>query len=226
MNWPTLDALVAMIPLPAGYRFAPCNRARIVPLIAAIKQWHPAISAGAASVYLREEFYLQKVCLDGAYDKDIWVVPILFNDELAGVWSFEREIDSLAIYGRLLILAPAHRGAKLSVITLSGTEKIGRVMGAAFMYALATLSHPYAQRALEHAGYRLLGFFPGYDREEVAPGVAKRVYQAVYAKLLVPKDEVHWPDPKNLTPRARALFELLFADEPVALPQTALDTER
>ena len=214
MNWPALEALEAMIPLPTGYRFAPCHRAQIVPLIAAIKEWHPAISAGAGSIYLREEFYLQKVCLDGAYDKDILVVPILFNGELAGMWSFEREIDSLAIYGRLLIVAPAHRGAKLSVITLSGTEKIGRVMGAAFMYALATLSTPYVQRALEHAGYRLLGFFPGYDREEVAPGVVKRVYQAVYAKLLVPTDEVQWPDPKNLTPRSRALFELLFADEP------------
>ena len=212
MNWPTLEALQDMIPLPAGYRFALCHRAHIAPLIAAIKQWHPAISVGAGSVYLREEFYLQKVCLDGEYDKDIWVVPIMFNDELAGMWSFEREIDSLAIYGRLLIVAPAHRGAKLSVIALSGTENIGRAMGAAFMYALATLSHPYAQRALEHAGYRLLGFFPGYDREEVAPGVVKRVYQAVYAKLLVPEDQVHLPDSKNLTPKARALFALLFSD--------------
>ena len=214
MKWPALEALEAMIPLPTGYRFAHCHRAQIAPLIAAIKEWHPAISVGVGSVYLRQEFYLQKVCLDGVYDKDILVVPIMFNDELAGMWSFEREIDSLAVYGRTLILAPAHRGAKLSVITLSGSEKIGRAMGAAFMYALATLSTPYVQRALEHAGYRLLGFFPGYDREEVAPGVVKRVYQAVYAKLLVPTDEVQWPDPKNLTPRSRALFELLFADEP------------
>ena len=36
--------------------------------------------------------------------------------------------------------------------------------------------------------------------------------QAVYAKLLVPEDEVLRPDPKNLTPKARALFELLFSD--------------
>ena len=65
MNWPTLEALQDMIPLPVGYRFALCHRAHIAPLIAAIKQWHPAISVGAGSVYLREEFYLQKVCLDG-----------------------------------------------------------------------------------------------------------------------------------------------------------------
>ena len=123
-------------------------------------------------------------------------------------------IATLAIYGRLIVLAPEHRGAGLSVLAMQGTEHLGRTMGAAFMYALATLQHPYAQRALERAGYRLLGFFPGYDRVEVSPGIVKRVYQAVYAKLLVAEDEVHWPDPKNMSPHARALFELLFADRP------------
>ena len=220
MNWPTVDALATLMPLPTGYRFAQFDRAHIAPLIAAIKEWHPAISVGAASGYLREGFYHDKVCLDGRADKDVLVVLIMFNDELVGVWSVEREIDSLAIYGRLLIVAPEHRGAKLSVHTMGGTENVGRTMGAAFMYALATLKTPHMQRALESAGYRLLGFFPGYDREEVAPGVVKRVYQAVYAKLLVPEDQVHRPDPKNLTPRARALFELLFADAMVAHLQT------
>ncbi|MGH9577052.1 MAG: hypothetical protein ACRD3R_06410 [Terriglobales bacterium] len=214
MNWPTVDALATLIPLPPGYRFARFDRVHIAPLIAAIKVWHPDISVGTASCYLREDFYHRRVCLDGADDKDIRVVPIMFNDELAGMWSFEREEDSLAVYGRLIIVAPAHRGGKLTNFTMAGTESLGRAMGAEFMYALASLKTPYAQRALEHAGYRLLGFFPGYDREEVAPGVVKRVYQSVYAKLLVPEDEVHWPDPKNMTPRARALFELLFSKEP------------
>jgi hypothetical protein len=64
----------------------------------------------------------------------------------------------------------------------------------------------------EAAGYRLLGFPPGYDREEVSPGVVKRVYEAVYDKLLVAEDEVLRPDPRNLTPRARMLYALLFPD--------------
>lgn len=78
------------------------------------------------------------------------------------------------------------------------------------------MKNVYVQRALEGAGYRLLGFFPGYDREEVAPGVVKRVYQSVYAKLLVPDENVHWPDPKNMTPKTKQIFELLFRAEPVA----------
>ena len=48
--------------------------------------------------------------------------------------------------------------------------------------------------------------------------MVKRVYQAVYAKLLVPADEVLLPDPKNMTPKTSALFELLFGDAPDATP--------
>lgn len=212
MRWPSVEALGALVRLPAGYRFAGLGRAHLAPVVAALKEWYPDISVGASSCYLREDFYLDCVCLDGASDKDVWASLIMFGDEMAGFWSFEREQDSLAIWGRLIVVAPGHRGAKLADHTMSGTESIGRVMGAAFMYTLVTLKNPYAQRALEQAGYRLLGFFPGRDREEVAPGVVKRVYQAVYANLLVPQDQLHWPDPTNMTPKARALFELLFPD--------------
>lgn len=214
MKWPAIETLRELIPLPAGYDFLAFEHVQIAPLIAGLNEWHPEIAAGVSSCYFREDFYLNRVAMRGEADADILVVPIAFNGEMIGMWSFEREIDSLAIYGRLIVLAPEHRGAGLSVIAMQGTEHIGRNMGAAFMYALATLQHPYAQRALESAGYRLLGFFPGYDRVEVSPGIVKRVHQAVYAKLLVPEDEVHWPDPKNMSPRARALFELLFADRP------------
>ena len=216
MKWPTTSELSALVPLPARYCFAELDRAMIPALIAAMRVWHPAISVGVASCYLRDDFYFNRVVLDGKLDRDVLVVPITFDGELAGVWSFEREIDSLALYGRLIIIAPDHRGARLAAVALKGTENLGRAMGAAFLYALATLKIPHAQRALEGAGYRLLGFFPGYDREEIAPGVVKRVYQAVYAKLLVPEDEVLRPDPRNLTPRARALYGLLFSDVPAA----------
>ena len=212
MKWPTTSELSRLVPLTEGYCFAELDRAMIPALIGAIRVWHPAISTGVASCYLREDFYHRSVVLDGEEDRDIMVVPFTFAGQLAGVWSFEREIDSLAIYGRLIIVAPEHRGARLAAAAMKGTENLGRAMGAAFLYAMATLKIPQAQRALEGAGYRLLGFFPGYDREEVSPGVVKRVYEPVYAKLLVPEDEVLRPDPRNLTPRARVLYALLFSD--------------
>lgn len=212
MRWPPTEAIAALAPLPPGYRYAPLGRADIAPLIACLKAWYPSMAAGFNSCYLREDFYLRRACLDGELDRDVIGIRIMHDGELAGFWSFEREVDSLAIWGRVLVVAPEHRGAKVSVHALSGAEGIGRVMGAAFLYAFAPLSTPYVQQGLERAGYRILGFFPGRDREEVAPGVVKRVYQAVYAKLLAPEDQVHWPDPDKMTPRAREMYGLLFPE--------------
>ena len=51
-----------------------------------------------------------------------------------------------------------------------------------------------------------------YDREVVSPGVVKRVFEAYYAKILVPIDELHVPDKKNLTPQTLALYKTLFPE--------------
>ncbi len=218
MKWPTADEMRALIPLPEGYRLERFELAHVADLITGVKTWYPEVSVGVNSGYLREDYYLNRVYLEGKNDRDIIVFPIAFQGKLIGMWSFEREVDSLAIYGRILIIAQEHRGANLGGIILKGSEVLGQSMGAAFMYALATLKTPHAQRAMESAGYRLLGFFPGYDREEISPGVVKRVYQAVYAKLLVPESEILRPDPKNMTPKSSALFAMLFGNAPDATP--------
>lgn len=211
MNWLPPDRFRALIPLPLGLRVESMRSAHIAATIASFRRWYPDIAYGSNSGYLRDEFYRHRVCLDGAIDKDVQVFTIWCGDELVGLWSIEREVDSLALYGRVVAIAPQHAGAGLTRRLTSGTEEAARQMGAAFMYSLVTLKHPYVAQALETAGYRLLGFWPGFDRELV-DGVVKRVYQAVYAKLLAPEDEVLRPDPKNLTPGAKALFELLFSD--------------
>jgi GNAT superfamily N-acetyltransferase len=186
------------------------KRSEIPALAAAVAEWHPDISVGAASCYLREDFYADKACFDGEPEKDLLVVLIRCGDELAGVGSWEREQDALAIYARFGAIAPQHRGAKLAVRAMEFGENLARSMGAGFIYGLATLKIPNMQLALERAGYQLLGFAPGYDREMVAPGVVKRVYEAFYAKVLVPDEELLRPDPRNLSPRARLLFDVLF----------------
>jgi hypothetical protein len=210
MKWPTIDEMPALAPLPDGYSYERLKRSGIPALIAGIKVWHPDISVGAASCYLREDFYSEKVFLEGEADRDICVLLFKHNDELVGMWSFEQEPEALAIYGRLMIIAPAHRGSKVAGSATVGTERMGRAMGAEFMYVMATLKIPNMQLALERAGYQLLGFTPGYDREMVAQGVVKRVYEAVFAKVLVPDHGLLRPDPKNLTPKTKALFDLLF----------------
>jgi hypothetical protein len=196
--------------LPDGYRNESLRRADIPALIAAIKVWHPDVAVGAASCYLREDFYTEKVSLAGETERDVIVVVTRFNDDLAGMGSWEREPDAHTLYARFGAIAPEHRGAKLAVRAMEFGERLGRAMGAGFIYGMATLKIPNMQLALERAGYQLLGFSPGYDREVVAPGIVKRVYEAVYAKVLVTDEELLRPDPKNLSPKARALFDVLF----------------
>jgi hypothetical protein len=66
------------------------------------------------------------------------------------------------------------------------------------------------QRVFETLGWQLIGITPGYDREMVAPGVVKRVYEAVYAKVLVAETGLLRPCARNLTERTQAFFRLLF----------------
>lgn len=212
MHWPSTEEIATMTHLPAGYRFEQLKRSDIPALIQAIQIWHPDISVGIGSCYLRESFYIEKVFLRNEAEKEHYVVLIMHGDKMAGMGSWEREPDALSLYARLGIIAPEHRRVQIVGRTVEFTENLARAMGAGFVYGLATLKVPYMQLALERAGYQLLGFAPGYDRELVAPGVVKRVYEALYAKVLVHDEELLRPDPKNLSPKARALFDVLFPE--------------
>ena len=210
MDWPSTEAMAALVGLPEGYRLERLKRHEVAALVAAIKEWYPDISVGLASCYLREDFYHHNAFLDDENEKDLLVMLVKRGDELAAMGSWQREPEALSIYARFGAVAPQHRGAKLAVRAMEFGECLARAMGAGFIYGLATLKVPSMQLALEHAGYHLFGFVPGYDREMVAPGVVKRVYEALYAKVLVPDDQLLRPDPKNLTPRTKALFDMLF----------------
>jgi hypothetical protein len=212
VNWLPWNESLRLIELPPGYAVHTMRSEHIAAVTAALLHWYPDITFGANSGFLREHFFRDRVCLDGALDKDVIVLSVWHQDELVGVWASEREVDSLALWGRLVAVSPQHAGKGLTRGINEGMEEVGRRMGAAFIYAMVTLKHRYMQQALESGGYRLLGFLPGYDRELVAPGVVKRVYQAVYAKLLAPENKVLRPSPTNMTPTARGLYELLFSD--------------
>jgi len=210
MRWPSSPEMAQIVPLPAGYTFEQLSRCEISELIAKVQQWHPDISVGAGSCYLRKQFYLDKIFLTDGPERDIYVQLIKFAGEVVGMWSYEREIDALSIYGRLLIVAPEHRGSKVALHCMSGTESVSRACGAEFIYTMATLKVSHMQVALERAGYRLIGFVPGYDREVDKDGIVKRIFEGVYAKVLVPEEAMLRPDPSNLTPGTRKLFELMF----------------
>ena len=210
MQWPDLEVAYRGAPLPEGYRYAQLRRTDVPLLRAAIAEWHPDVSVGAASCYLEQAFYETSASFAGEPERDLLIVLIWKHEEFVAFASWDRERAQEALYGRFGVIAPAHRGARLSTCMMQLGEVIGRTMGAGFIYTLATLKVASMQLALEHAGYQLLGFAPGYDRELVAPGVVKRVYEAWYAKVLVTEDELLRPDPAKMTPKTRQLFELLF----------------
>ena len=212
MKWPGIEEMAGMYQLPDGYRYQQLTRADVPTLAEAISRWYPDIGVGIASCYLRESFYTEKVFLRGEAEKDFYVVLLKYGEELAGMGSWEREPDALTLYARLAVISPEHRGAQIASRSIEFTVNLARAMGAGFVYGMATLRRPQMQLALERAGYRLLGFVPGYDRESVAPGVIKRVYDAVYGKVLVPEEDLIRPDPAQMSPKARALFEMLFPE--------------
>ena len=213
MKWPTIEQISAMTSLPEGFRLELLKRSEIPALIEGIGRWHPDIAVGGGSCYLRESFYHEQVYLAGEAEKNIFVAVFRRGDELVGMWSWEQEPDALTLYARLIVISPRYRSAKLASSVIPMAEVAGRAMGAEFFFGLATLKIPHMQHALEMAGWQLIGFTSGYDREEVAPGVVKRVFEGVYCKVLVPEDELVRPDRNNLTPRARALFDALFPGE-------------
>ena len=201
-------------PLPAGYRFELLRRDDIGALVAHLDRWYPDVGVGAASGFLRRGFYDREVLLaDGpdAPDRNAIVVIVKCGERIAGMIACEREPEALALYGRLAVVAPEHRGAGLGLHAIATIERIGRALGMGLVYGMATLKIPHTQRAFERLGWRLIGIVPGYDREFVGSGAVRRIYEAVYAKVLAACHELQHPDRQHMTPRTLQLFELLFA---------------
>ncbi len=213
MQWPTLEKISLMSPLPEGYHYAFMTRDDIAPVISSIREWFPSVTVGLGSWYLAEQFYLDDVVMEDDMNKSVLVLLIKKGIELVGFGSWERESAALTLFARLGAIAPAHRGARMAVTAMELGEKMGRAMGAGFIYTLATMKMPQMQLALERAGYQLIGFMPGYDREETSPGIVKRVFEAGYAKRLAPAEEFLRPEDKNMTPNAKRLFDMIFPPE-------------
>jgi len=205
-----IEHFAALAPLAVGYRFEMLKRADIPALVAALTAWFPDIAVGGASCYLQEEFYSRKTFFADALEEDNLVLVLRRGDALAGMFSCELDRATQSIYAGLGVASPEHRGSNLAHAGMVFAEAVGRHLGMGFIFGMATLKHPYAQLAFERAGWQLVGITPGYDRELVAPGVVKRVYEAVYAKVLEAAAGLQHPQRQNLTPRTQAFFDSVF----------------
>ena len=210
VRWPTAEALAASVPPPDGYRYELLKWTDVPALARGLNEWFPGLAVGNASCFLRQDFYPNRVYFEGGPDRDFFVVGFKRGDDWAGVLAVERD---RVVYGRVGAIAKAYRGAGLSKLFPPLIEAMGKAMGMGLVYGLTTLKAPNMQVGFEKAGWRLIGIMPGFDRELVAPGEVKRVFEAIYVKVLVTQSELVRPTFSGMTPATRALFELLFPGE-------------
>lgn len=211
IRWPTAEMIESVSPPAPGYHYEVLAQETVPELISSLGAWQPNWRVGAASVFLREDYYESHVYLDGGPQKDVFVVLLRHGDELAGMVAQERIVDALALYAGLVALSPAYRGGKALWGNGDFYQELAQLMGLQYIYALSSLKHRGSQRYMESHGYKPIGFVPGYDREEVSPGIIKRVVEVGYAKCLVDSDAMLTPDVANMTPEVRRLYEFIFA---------------
>jgi RimJ/RimL family protein N-acetyltransferase len=216
MQWPTESVIQQAAErlglFPKGMVFHQLTEADIAEVIASLKQWYAAITVGAESRHLQPDFYRQKVFMKGDEEqRDTFVGLLRDGGSLVAFYSIERDAYSLALKGRLAVVNPSYRGKKIAQTIPKLFELFGRLCGAGVIYYFVTLEHPISQHLSERFGYQLCGIVPGYDRDMISPGVVKRVYEAIYAKVLVPSDDLHLPQRSNLSDKVKMLWEQLFA---------------
>jgi hypothetical protein len=210
MVWTAIEDVAARVPLPEGYRYERVARVDIPEIVCSLAQWYPGIAVGNASCHLDENFYNEKVVLDACSERDFFVLLFRKGRELAGMLSIERDRASEVLYGRVGAVSPKHRGLNLSERFPALIEMMGHSMGMGMVYGLATLHVPHMQEKFERRGWQLVGIIPGFDREMVKPGIVKRVYEAIYAKVLVDEEAFVRPRYGDMTPATAALFDLLY----------------
>jgi hypothetical protein len=211
MNWVAIDELSNKLPIPPGYRIEQLKRSEIPEVIRCFRDWFPDVTVGAESCYQREDFYSREVFLEGEPERDVIVLLFKKDQELVAIVSLQRSEETLTLYGRLGAIAPRYRGAKLAYLGPALLEAVGRAMGMEVIYGLAEFMIPNMQIVLERAGFQIVGIVPASDRLMVAPGVIKRVYEAIYIKVLAADADIIRPQPESMTPRTKALYDFLFA---------------
>lgn len=209
-SWGDLQEMAARLPLGTGFRFEMLRSEEIPALVDCLGQWYPDIRIGSMSTLLQPSHLAQRACTSEHPNRDLLVIVLKYETALAGLFTCRRDWRTMSIHAALGVTAPQYRGANLVRSGLALTEASGRYMGMGFAYGMATLKHPFSQRGIERAGWQLIGITPGFDRDEVRPGVVKRVFEAVYARVLAPRASLLCPDPKQMTERTRRLFERLF----------------
>jgi hypothetical protein len=211
MDWLSVPAVLESTRIPAGYHIEQLHGDDVPQVISRLGTWYPDIAAGAESCHLTQRFYHEHALLRGV-EGDRPILPIVAkkDERVVAMITFEKNPLALTLTCRLGAIDPDHRGSGLVLLGPLLLEKIGRAVGAELAYYFATLKSAHQQVLAERLRFRLVGIVPAFDRDMVSPGTVKRVYEAIYAKVLVGADAVVVPEPDALTARTRAVWNVLF----------------
>ncbi len=211
LNWNVVTSVLAETALADGYVLRQMRSRDVDIVIARLLVWYPDVVVGAERCHLNSEFFLTQTALfEAPQERSILPIVVTFEDEPVGMVTYERNVDARTITSRLGALAQAHRGSGLALLGPILLERLGRAMQAEMAYYFATLKSKDQQVLAERMGFQLVGVVPAFDRDMVRPGEVKRVYEALYAKVLVAAHEVEVPKPEQLTKKTRQVMQALF----------------
>ncbi len=216
MKWPELSQVFASVEIPVGLVPSQLTREEVPQIIESLSRWFPDISVSSESYHLDPDFYFDKTLLAASHESESTnVYPLVLKHLGKPVFfvTLQRELNARTLTGRLLAIDPNYRGQGLANLGPRILETMGKSMGVALLYYYASVTTIHQQMAAERAGFKLIGLMPASDRHLMAPGRVCRIFEAIYAKVLVSEDEVFVPPSEALTPQTQALWNFLFHGE-------------
>jgi hypothetical protein len=210
MDWSNAIAVLKETKAPSGYELNLLQRKDVLGVTEDLREWYPDLKVSGEACHLLPAFYYQQTKLADV-DEDRSILPVVASHDggVVALITFEKD-SSRTLTCRIGVIAPSHRGVALATLGPSLLENMGRAMGAELVFYFATLRSPHQQVLAERFRYTLVGIIPAVDRNFVGGGEVKRVYEAVYAKVLVGDAEVALPPSDALTARTRAVWDVLF----------------
>jgi hypothetical protein len=211
MNWPELSEIFQQIKMPEGFSLEQLSKADVSSLTNLLVSWYPDIVVGAESRHLNNQFYYQDTYLAGG-ESNKAVLPIVARNAgaIVGFVSFQKNSESRVLTSPMGAISPDHRKSGASVMGWGLIEVLGRAMGAELLVAYVTLKFPHQQILAEKYGFKIVGIIPGNDRDMIRPGEVRRVYEAIFVKLLCESSLLSVPEMKAMTPKTQDLWNYLF----------------
>lgn len=214
--FPQIQTLFASLSPPQGFSFDELARTEIDTMVALLDAWYPTLRTGMEGVHLEPTYYAKEVKLKNEphTEQTDWVIVAKHEHHIVGLYSIKHIFRARQIAGRLIAIDPAFRRSGLSELGLQILDALAFHLNAGMIWGTATLSHMISQHTMSKQGFRLCGIFPAFDLDYFeSSGESKFVCEALYCKVLAKPEEIAEPEPANMIPPVRALWDFLSLDD-------------